>query len=253
MCADDRARRRARRREPRAPRRSRDARRPSRSSAARDARGRKRRPRAAVPVDRAHDREADLVAGRPHDDRVEGEVERAEAVVVVVGAPPSARSFSASAASSLVAQPRRRRARHLALEHAPHRDQVVEQRHVVVVLERDPEHDGVEQVPRVARLDRRARGPARRARARAPRAASAPRGSTVRLKPNSLAERRLGRQDVAFPPVAADDLARQLVDDDGREPPGPLRPLAVPREEGLPGHRLRCRLHPNIIRPTAAA
>ena len=49
----------------------------------------------------------------------------------------------------------RRLGGHLPLEHAPHGDEVVEQRHVVVVVECDAEHVGVEEVPRAARLHRR--------------------------------------------------------------------------------------------------
>ena len=82
-------------------------------------------------------------------------VERAEALVVVVRRLHLLEVLG-ERGELVVGEPRRGGPRHLPLEHAADGDQVVEQRHVVVVLERDPEHDGVEQVPGVARLNGRA-------------------------------------------------------------------------------------------------
>ena len=54
----------------------------------------------------------------------------------------------------ILAQPGRRSARHLSLQQTSHGNQVVEEDHVVVVDKGDPEDCGVEQVPRVAALNR---------------------------------------------------------------------------------------------------
>ena len=85
---------------------------------------------------------------------------------------------------SRVGEPLAAGARHLPLEHAPHRDQVVER---ATCRGRTPGRCG-------ARRDRESstspvaepssHAPARRGRARAPRAASAPSRMTVRLNPN---------------------------------------------------------------------
>ena len=77
----------------------------------------------------------------------------------------------------------------------------------MVVRERDPEHDRVEQVPRARAAGPSCRGPARRARG--PRSSSSFSPSRIdgAAEAELLAERRLGRQHVALGERAADDLS----------------------------------------------
>jgi hypothetical protein len=107
-----------------------------------------------VRMDGADDRSTDLAARGPHDDRMECEVESPELVVRldrirhpfdVVG----------EEGKLILAQAGRRSARHLLLQQQSGGDQVVEEHHLVVVRKSDPEHGGIEQVPRVPLLNPR--------------------------------------------------------------------------------------------------
>ena len=98
---------------------------------------------AAVSVDHTHDRQAHLVAGGLHDDRVEALVVGTKPLVVVVGRFHLLEVLG-EPGELFFGQPACRGARHLALELTANDDQIVEKRQVEVVLERDPEHDRVE-------------------------------------------------------------------------------------------------------------
>ena len=89
---------------------------------------------------------------------VERVVERPESVVIVVRRLHPL-DVLRERRELFLGQSRGRHPRHLLLEDAAHRDQVVEEGHVTVVMvvfERDPNHRRVEQVPRIALLHRRA-------------------------------------------------------------------------------------------------
>ena len=101
-------------------------------------------------------------------------------------------------------------------------DQAVEQRHVVVVLQSDPDHDRVEEVPRASWLNRRS-PPLLDAHQPALLEQLHTLANDGAAEPELLAERGLGRQDLTLHERAADDLLREFFDDDGREAPRPPR------------------------------
>ena len=73
-------------------------------------------------------------------------------------------------------------------------------------------------------------GLARPERVLAPRAASAPSRTTVRLNPNSSHSTGSGGEDVAFVMLATEEIrVSELVDEDPRQPLGSLRALRVER------------------------
>ena len=155
--------------------------------------------------------------------------------------------FSASAAQLRVAQAGCSSSSHFPLEQASDGDETVEQRHVVVVLQCDPDHDRVEQVPGIAGLNRR---PATLLDAHEPSLLEQLH-SLANHRPAEtelLAEDRLRRQDIADRERTPDDLVRQLLDDDGRETRGPPGTPPVAGDEWR-GKR-RTLAHANIIRPT---
>ena len=155
--------------------------------------------------------------------------------------------FSASAPKLRVVQAGCSSSSHFPLEQAPDGDETVEQRHVVVVLQGDPDHDRVEQVPGIAGLNRR---PATLLDAHEPSLLEQLHGLANHRPAETelLAEDRLRRQDIADRERTPDDLVRQLLDDHGRETRGPpgTPPVACDEWRG----KRRTLAHANIIRPT---
>ena len=113
---------------------------------ARRSRRRDLRPDPAVAVNCPDDRKAHAVLRGFHDDAVEPEVERAEALVILARG-LHLLDVRGQRGELFIGEAQRGRSRHLLLENPAHVDQVVEERHVVVVLQRDAEDHGVEQVP----------------------------------------------------------------------------------------------------------
>ena len=111
--------------------------------------------------------------------------------------PPSASAISSSSARLRVRQLDGGLGRHLALENAPDGDEVVEKRHVVVVGQRDLEHDGVEKIPRAARLHGRP-PPLLDPHEAALLEQLQPLAHDRPAEAELLAERRLGRENVAL-------------------------------------------------------
>ena len=191
------------------------------------ARGARRQERgdASVAMDRADDRQPDLVPGRVHDDMVKAEVERPEPLVVVVRLVHPLEVLGESG-ELVLRQAAGSGHGHLALENDPDGDQGIEERHVVVVGQGDAEHERVEQIPGAPRLDGGA-APLLDAHEAAFLEHLQPFADDRSAEAELFAERGLGGQDVALGESSADDLLRELLDDERGEASGPPRRPAV--------------------------
>ncbi len=90
--------------------------------------------------------------------------------------------------------------------------QAVEQRHVEVVLERDPQDIGIEKIPRAPRLNGRS-APLLDANEPATLEELQPFANHSSAEAELFAERRLGRKHVAVRKRPADDPVAELLED----------------------------------------
>ncbi len=109
----------------------------------------------------------------------------------------------------------------------------------MVVRERHLQHVWIEEVPRAARLHRRA-PPLLDANETPALEQLQPLADDGAAEAKFLAERRLGRKDVAFLDHAADDLVAQRLEDHRREPCRALLQVRAPLRDGV-AHPARLR------------